>query len=206
VRATPGPPLPLSPPTLLSLPRKNFPSAQTRVLAALVRGFSISLLSPPFLLRFGAFVLSVCDSFDYPSRILISGVFLEYFAAVGDKLSELECLIYAYISCFDACLVLLQVPIVFPFILIVVKSFFMSFVKNFRKGRWIIIPLEKSLREKNQAQQGLEDPFLNLGHLIMRILWHQALVIMIMERQMSPLSHVLVSCKMQGFMKISCSL
>ena len=37
---------------------------------------------------------SVCDSSDYPSRILFSGVFLEYFAAVGDKLSELACSYY----------------------------------------------------------------------------------------------------------------
>ena len=37
----------------------------------------------------------VCDSSDYPSRILFSGVFLEYFTAVGDMLSELAYLYYA---------------------------------------------------------------------------------------------------------------
>ena len=57
----------------------------------------------------------VCDSYNYPSRILFSGVFLEYFTAIGDMLSELGCLYYAYINCLDACLVLLQVFIVFPF-------------------------------------------------------------------------------------------
>ena len=55
---------------------------------------------------------SVCDSSACPSRILFSEVFLEYFTAVGDMLSELACLYYAYINCFDAYLV----PIVFPFI------------------------------------------------------------------------------------------
>ena len=37
----------------------------------------------------------VCDSPVHPSRILSSGVHLEYFAAVGDMLCELACLIYA---------------------------------------------------------------------------------------------------------------
>ena len=34
----------------------------------------------------------VCDSSDDPSRILFSGVFLEYFGAVGDRFCELACL------------------------------------------------------------------------------------------------------------------
>ena len=37
----------------------------------------------------------VCDSSDYPSRIVFSGLFLEYFTDVGDMLSELACLYYA---------------------------------------------------------------------------------------------------------------
>ena len=36
----------------------------------------------------------VCDSFDYPSRILFSCVYLEYFGTVGDMLCELACLFY----------------------------------------------------------------------------------------------------------------
>jgi hypothetical protein len=36
----------------------------------------------------------VCDSFDYPSRILFSGIFIEYFSIVGDRLSEFACLFY----------------------------------------------------------------------------------------------------------------
>ena len=34
----------------------------------------------------------VCDSSDYPSRILFGWVYLEYFAAVGNMFSELACL------------------------------------------------------------------------------------------------------------------
>ena len=44
----------------------------------------------------------VCDSSVHPNRILFSKVFLEYFAAVGDMSSELACLYYAWLSCFDA--------------------------------------------------------------------------------------------------------
>jgi hypothetical protein len=36
----------------------------------------------------------VCDSYGCPSRILFSGVFLEYFSTVGDRLSEFACLFY----------------------------------------------------------------------------------------------------------------
>ena len=57
VWATPGPPLTLSLPTALSLPRKHQFIAQNRILAVLVHDFSISFLSPSLLLKFGAFVL-----------------------------------------------------------------------------------------------------------------------------------------------------
>ena len=43
-------------------------------------------------------------------------VFIEYFASVGDRLSEFACLFYVRIITFDACLALLQVSIVVPFI------------------------------------------------------------------------------------------
>ena len=57
VWATPGPPLTLSLSTFFSLPRKHQFIAQNRVLAVLAHNFSISLLSPSLLLKFGAFVL-----------------------------------------------------------------------------------------------------------------------------------------------------
>jgi hypothetical protein len=34
----------------------------------------------------------VCDSFDCPSRILFSGVFLEYFRSIGCRWNEFACL------------------------------------------------------------------------------------------------------------------
>ena len=60
----------------------------------------------------------------------------------------------------------------------------MRFAKNFRKGGWIIIPMEKYFREKRQGQQGLQDHLLNLGGPIMKILLHLALVRGMMEMQM----------------------
>ncbi len=57
VWATPGPPLTLSLPTSFSLPRKHQFFARNCVLAVLAHDFSISLLSPSVLLKFGAFVL-----------------------------------------------------------------------------------------------------------------------------------------------------
>ena len=57
VWATPGPPLTLSPATFFSLPSKLQFIAQNHVLAVLALDFSISLLSPSLLLKFGAFVL-----------------------------------------------------------------------------------------------------------------------------------------------------
>ena len=70
---------------------------------------------PPICSEIWSICSLVCDSPVHPSRILSSGVHLEYFATVGDMLCELACLIYAYLSCFDACLVLIPVPILFPF-------------------------------------------------------------------------------------------
>jgi hypothetical protein len=84
----------LSTSTSLSLPKYLHTTAQTSVLVVLPRDFSISLLSPSLLLRFGAFVLQYVTSFDYPNRILFSGVFLEYFSSIGDRLNEFACLFY----------------------------------------------------------------------------------------------------------------
>ena len=82
VWATPGPPLTLSPTTFFSLPSKLRFIAQNRVLAVLALDFSISLLIPSLMLKFGAFVLR----YACPSRFVFSGLYLEYFAAIGDRL------------------------------------------------------------------------------------------------------------------------
>jgi hypothetical protein len=67
----------------------------------------------------------------------------------------------------------------------------MRFAKNFRKEGWTIIPMEKSFREKHQGQEGLKDQPLNLGHHIMKILLHLALVRGMMEMHMHLISLVL---------------
>jgi hypothetical protein len=47
---------------------------------------------PRFLSEIWHICSSVCDSSNHPSRILFGGVYLEYFAAVGNMFSELACL------------------------------------------------------------------------------------------------------------------
>ena len=64
------------------------------------------LAQPIFVAEIWTICSPVCDSSMYPSRILFSRVYLEYFAAVGDLLSEYACLFYVDIISFDACLVL----------------------------------------------------------------------------------------------------
>jgi hypothetical protein len=70
-------------------------------------------------------------------------------------------------------------PLVTPYSsflhLFVSKSFFMSFVNNFRKGKWTTIPMEKSLKEKHQGHRGLQDLLLNIGYPTIKILRHQTL-------------------------------
>jgi hypothetical protein len=47
--------------------------------------------------------------------------------------------------------------------------------------------MEKSLKEKYQGHQGLQDPLLNLGHPTMKILCHQALAMRgMMEMRIHP--------------------
>jgi hypothetical protein len=89
----PGPPLILPPATSLS-PTKN----STPLLKPMFLLFSLTifnLLAQPI---FAAEIWSICspvyDSFDCPSRILFSGVFLEYFSIIGDRLNEFACLFY----------------------------------------------------------------------------------------------------------------
>ena len=74
------------------------------------------LAQPIFAAEIWSICSPVCDSSIYPSGILFNGVFLEYFAAIGDMLSEFSCLFYVRIIIFDACLALLQVALVVPFI------------------------------------------------------------------------------------------
>jgi hypothetical protein len=85
-------------------------------------------------------------------------------------------------------------PLVTPYSsflhLFVSKSFFMRFVKKIRKGKWTTTPMEKSLKEKHQGHQGLQDLLPNIGYPTMKILCHQTLRGM-MEMRIHPPSLVL---------------
>ena len=84
----PEPPQGEIPPLSFSLPTKLISIVQTRVPAALELEF-FDLLAQPISVAETLLVYSpVCDSFDYPSRILFSVVFLEYFAAVCCRSEE----------------------------------------------------------------------------------------------------------------------
>ena len=86
-------PLPLS--LSLSLTRKT-PSSSSKHEFLLLLLPNFDLVAQPLIsAEIGSICFPICDSSVHPSRILFSGVFLEYFAAVGDMLSELACLIYA---------------------------------------------------------------------------------------------------------------
>jgi hypothetical protein len=52
------------------------------------------LAQPIFAAEIWSICSPVCDSFDCPSRILFSGLFLEYFSTIGDRLNEFACLFY----------------------------------------------------------------------------------------------------------------
>jgi hypothetical protein len=89
-------------------------------------------------------------------------------------------------------LTLLQLHIVVPFICLSQNHFLCGLLKNFRKGKWITTLIEKSLREKHQGLQGLQNQPLDLEHPTMKILCHQALVIRgMMEMHIHLLSLVL---------------
>ena len=101
---------------LLPLARpKPFPSKKLVFLLPISVYFDL-LAQPIFAAEIWSNCFSVCDSSIHPSGILFSGLFLEYFAAIGDRLSEFACLFYVRILSFDACLALLQIAIVVPFI------------------------------------------------------------------------------------------
>jgi hypothetical protein len=61
-----------------SLPKNNNTPAQTRVLAVLHFDFLISLLSPTFLLRFGAFVLRYMT----PPLVQVEFLLVKYFLSI----------------------------------------------------------------------------------------------------------------------------
>jgi len=79
----------------LSLSRKSTAPFLTLAFLLLLLAIFDLLAQPIFPAEIWGICSPVCDSSAYPSRILFSKVFLEYFAAVGDMLSELACLYYA---------------------------------------------------------------------------------------------------------------
>ena len=74
------------------------------------------LPQPIFAAEIWSICSLVCDSSIHPNGIMFGGLYLEYFAIVGDRLSEVACLFYARLIIFYACLALLQVAIVVSFI------------------------------------------------------------------------------------------
>jgi hypothetical protein len=93
------------------------------------------LAHPIFAAEIWSICSLVCDSFDCPSRILFSGVFLEYFSTVGNRFSELACLFYCLDKLFWCMFSSLATPYSSFLHLLVSKSFFIRFVKKFRNGR-----------------------------------------------------------------------
>jgi hypothetical protein len=78
VRGAPWPLTYLFTPSSFSLPKNHDTAAQTRVLAALHLDFSISLLSPSLLLKFGAFVLWYVT----PLIVQVEFCLVEYFLSI----------------------------------------------------------------------------------------------------------------------------
>ena len=80
------------PPTLFSLPKKLAPASSHSCFLLKNSRFLDLFAQPRFLSEIWHICSPVCDSSDYPSRILFGWVYLEYFAAVGNMFSELACL------------------------------------------------------------------------------------------------------------------
>jgi hypothetical protein len=80
---------------LHSLSRPNTPPLLKLVFLLFLLAIFDLLAQPIFAAEIWGICSPVCDSSEYPSRILFSGVFLEYFGTVGDRLSEFACLFYA---------------------------------------------------------------------------------------------------------------
>jgi hypothetical protein len=122
---------------LHSLSRKNStPLLKPMFLLFLLVIFDL-LAQPIFAAEIWSICALVCDSFDCQSRILFSGVFLEYFSTIGDRLNEFAYLFYCLEKLLWCMLALLQLPIVVPSF-VCLKIIFMRFVKKFRDGgEWI---------------------------------------------------------------------
>jgi hypothetical protein len=130
----PGPPLILPPAISLSLSRKNTtPLLKPMFLLSLLVIFDL-LAQPIFAAEIWSICSPVCDSFDCPSRILFSGVFLEYFSTIGDRWNEFACLFYCLDKLFWCMLTLLQLPIVVSFICLSENNFYEVCLKKLEKG------------------------------------------------------------------------
>jgi hypothetical protein len=82
------------------------------------------LAQPIFAAEIWSICSPVCDSSDCPSRILFSGLFLEYFSNVGDRLSEFASLFYCLDKLFLCMFSSLATPYSSFLHLLVSKSFF----------------------------------------------------------------------------------
>ena len=89
-----------------SLPKNTIPLFEHEFLLLLLAIFDL-LAQPIIPAEIWSICSSVRDSSIHPSGILFGGLYLEYFAVVGDRLSEVACLFYASLIIFDACLALL---------------------------------------------------------------------------------------------------
>jgi hypothetical protein len=85
--------LPLHPHFLLSAEISQHPSSNPCSCCSSSQFFDL-LAHPIFATDIWSICSSVYDSFDCPSRILFSGVFLEYFSSIGDRRNEFACLFY----------------------------------------------------------------------------------------------------------------
>jgi hypothetical protein len=92
------------------------------------------LAQPVFAAEIWSICSPVCDSFDCPSRILFSGVFLEYFSTIGDRLNEFACLFYCLEMLFWCMLTLLQLPIAVNYICLSQNYFLWGLLKIPEKG------------------------------------------------------------------------
>jgi hypothetical protein len=85
--------LPLHPP-LHSRSRNIFTSQLKPVFLLFFLAIFDLLAQPIFYAKIWSICSLVCDSFDCPSKILFSGVFLEYFSSIDDRLNEFACFFY----------------------------------------------------------------------------------------------------------------
>ena len=95
---------------ILSLPwHFTPPLPKLAFLLFLLKIFDL-LAQPIFSAEIWIVCSPVCDSSDYPIKILNGFVYLEYFSAVGDLFSELACLFMNLLISFDAWFSSLLVP------------------------------------------------------------------------------------------------